>query len=110
MTRQTLQWVARRNDVRYKLTFKQKATGDPINLTGWTIKFYIKETADIPDVDALVVKTITDISTPEQGVAYVNLTKDDTDRVGSFFYKINTIDSEANTKTFLMGQLPIYQA
>ena len=102
--------IYRKDDASYKLIFKDKSTGDAINITGWTVMFYLKNKSEDLDSAAILTKTVTSFDSPTSGIAIVELTSTDTDRVGNFAYKFVAIDSNSKRRTYIVGSIGIIQA
>jgi len=64
--------VVRVNDVTVKFTFKDGA-GAAIDITGWTIRFAIKENSDDSSTILTIDQTV--LTDPTNGIAEVSLTK-----------------------------------
>ena len=97
--------VYRKTTKAYELRFTEKATGSPESLTGWTIYFTAKEFLTNTDNDAIIKYTITDHIDAVGGKTLIQLTQQDTDRVGSFYYDICYKDSSGNVGVLYQGRI-----
>ena len=86
MTR--LRDIVARTSKTYKLVFTDRATGEPIDITGYTIYLTLKRRRSDPDELAAIKKVIT-VENGVGGVAYIELNTIDTDiEPGSYYYQI----------------------
>lgn len=84
-----------------RLVFKTSA-GVPINITGGTIRFTIKENEDDATADAILEKKIIAHTTPAGGISQLTLTPDDTDiEPGDYYFDFQYKDSANKVTTLL---------
>lgn len=71
------------------ITLLDKTTKEPIDITGATVYFLVKDKLSTPDEDAVITKTITVHTNPTQGKTTISLLKADTNIVpGTYLYSI----------------------
>jgi len=93
----------------YTLTIKDK-DGNPIDLTGSTIFFTMKENLTLPDDSAalqVIVKTHTD---PTNGITKITVPATDTSNLKggyTYFYDFQLVDANSNVKTLLAGKVKV---
>lgn len=99
----------RRDTKRFCLTFTNKKTREPIDITGATILFTIKKSKE--DTDALVTKEVTEHEVIEGEVTNktsVFLTQEDLDlEPGMYFFRIKYISSVGDVVTIINKRLEI---
>ena len=88
---------------QYELTFTEN--GIAIDLTGWTVYFYVKENMEDLDVNAKIKKTITSHSNATLGETLISLSSSDTNLLGSYWYEISYLDDEGNEDVLLFGKI-----
>lgn len=91
-----------------KVVFK-KDDGTAYDLTGCTLFFTAKKDLNETDNEAQIFKRITSIENPEQGIAYVSLTEDDTDVAGDYYFDIQLRFTTGKLMSSPRGRLIIYQ-
>jgi hypothetical protein len=80
----------------------------PIDITGWTIFFTVKNKVDDPDSSAIISKTITSFSNPTGGEAGISLSTTDTNQtIGSYLYDIQVKTNLNEIITVMEGILTI---
>lgn len=88
-------------DRTWTVTIKDSA-GDPIDITGWTFLFVVKEKASDPDSEAIIKKVITSHSDPTNGVTQIAVLEDDTnDKSGNYFYDFQRLDDATDRGVIL---------
>jgi len=91
------------NDKTLNLVFKDSA-GDPIDITGWTIRFTVKEEFDLEgnDTKALIKKDITIHSDPTNGETSIPITNvDNTVEPQLYKYDIKFDNGSGSETTFV---------
>lgn len=88
---------------QYELTFEEN--GVAIDLTGWTVYFYVKENMQDTDANAKIKKTITSHSNATLGETLIELSSSDTDLLGSYSYEISYLDDDGNQDVLLFGKI-----
>jgi len=88
---------------QYELTFTEN--GIAIDLTGWTVYFYVKENMEDSDANAKIKKTITSHSNATLGETLISLSSSDTDLSGSHYYEISYLDDDSNQDVLLFGRI-----
>lgn len=76
-----------------------------INLTGYTIYFYVKESIKDGDVDAKIKKEITEHSDPTAGKSEINLLPDDTKDLvpKNYLFEVATSSGDGHKYTVTSG-------
>ena len=79
----------------------------PEDITGYTIYMTVKNKKSDTDANAVITKKITVHSDPVGGISYIQLTKEDTDRVGNYYYSIDYKDDStpANEDVLFYGRI-----
>jgi len=96
----------RGDDLSLSLTFKDYATQDPIDITGWTISFTIKEKTYLPDDDAAVVIDVVTHIDPVNGKTGIVVPHADTNELeGVYQYDIQYTTNLDIIRTFARGQI-----
>lgn len=86
--------IVRGDTKTYKLVFRN-SSGIPVDITGWTVYFTVKENLSQTDDQALISKNVTSHTDPANGETSIVLSSTDTDHVGNYIYDIqykNTLD------------------
>ena len=78
----------------------------PINITGWTVFFTLKDDITVPDVSALISKDITSHTDPTLGLTTISLANTETDNlIGTYYYDVQYKDDSSNIETVLEGTM-----
>lgn len=78
------------------------SSGTPIDITGYTFLFVVKNKLTDSDGNALIYKEITTHSDPTNGVTEITLTSDDTNnKSGNYFYDYQWLDTSADRRVVL---------
>jgi len=94
---------------KIELYFKEDGIG--FDITDWTIYMTVKEDMEDADSQALIAKTITSHSEPENGKTLIELSIADTDLTpGSYYYSIDYKDDSDNEGVLFWGHLEISDA
>lgn len=91
--------IIRGDTKSFTITFNDQ-NNDPIDITGATIEFMVKEKLTDTNADALIHKTITSHSNPTSGITILSLSTSDTEdlRPGQYYYDIQrTQNSEVKS-------------
>ena len=83
-----------------ELTFTDEESGEPIPLTGMTVKLLIYSDPD--DTEPLIEKTVTEHTDPDNGISEVILTETDTAKFSKNKYyhaKPQLLDGEGHPST-----------
>jgi hypothetical protein len=97
--------IIRGDDVAINATFKNE-TGTPINITGYTLFFTVKEEyTSTTDVDAAISKTITSFTSPTIGNTVINLTNNDTENLTEkdYYYDFQLKDTTGKIASTVRG-------
>jgi hypothetical protein len=81
----------------------------PVNISGWTVSFYVKLDWNDSDSSALIFKDVTFPSNAESvnGIGYLSLTSIETDiPIGEYYYDAKFLDGSYR-ETFISGKLNI---
>ncbi len=103
--------IIRGDTKTWPLTFySDEAKTTPINITGWTIFFTVKEKTDAPndsaDTSAKIKKDVTSHSDPTHGVTSLTLSPTDTDiEPGTYLYDLQVKKANGDVKTIMMGDI-----
>ena len=90
--------IIKGNSKNYRFYF-QTTSGDPIDITGYTVFFTVKKNVNQTDDQAVISKTITDHSNPTGGVTIVPITTSDSDITpGVYLYDIGYINAAGTSK------------
>jgi hypothetical protein len=102
--------IYRGDDETITLTFKDKVTGLPKNLTGSSFFFTAKINSSDLDSAAVIARKVTGYSDPtSSGIAMVALTHTDTAvGLGTYVYDLQWVDVAGNVKTVLKGKLTVH--
>jgi len=92
-------------DITFNIPLKYNDTGLPVDITGYTFYFTLKNSLDDSDADALIAKTITEFDHPELGIAFVTLDYADTEPLsGNFFYDFKYKDVDGKVRKIAFGK------
>lgn len=102
------------NDETVKLVFSDPASSPengPYSLSGLTLNFYLKPSADTPDSDPSVVKLSTGsgeivVTDAANGLATVTIAKADLPTAGTYFARVDAVQAGV-TKTAGFGPVTI---
>lgn len=84
--------IVRRDDKTINITCRNADTGNPIDITGYSIFFTVKSNTGQSDDDALISKKVTSHTDPTNGQTSINLTHDDTNiEEGSYLYDFQLV-------------------
>ena len=93
----------RGDDIVLKLTFT-KDTGEPHDISGWTVFFTLKSNIDDSDDDAKIIKSFVIID-GASGVIQFDLTHEETDELlGAYYYDIQYKDTAGKIGTIQAGE------
>ena len=84
-------------DQSYNFIFTD-SSGDPIDITGWTIYFMVKDDINDTDAEALITKTVTTHTSPTTGRSSLTIDREDTENLdyGKYTYDFQLIKSDGN--------------
>ena len=79
----------------------------PEDITGWTIYLTVKNKKSDSDANAVITKKVTTHSDPVGGISDIQLTTEDTDRIGNYYYSIDYKDDStpANEDVLFYGKI-----
>ena len=78
------------------------SAGSPVDITGYTFLFTVKETITDTDANAIIQKEITTHSDPTNGVTQIALDSADTvDKEGKYLYDYQWVDTATKRKVVL---------
>ena len=92
----------------FLLTFTY-GDNSPVDLTGGTINFMVKKKYVDKNENALIAKTITSISDPQNGIVKIEVLPSDSVNIpiGNYFYEIELERGADDIRTILQGVLYI---
>lgn len=100
--------IIRGDDKFYILTFTDESTGNPRDITGWTVKFTVKKDLDDTDANAVIAKEVTSHFDALNGKTKVQLTHDDTDlEIRNYYYDIQVKTAADEVFTIMTGLLVV---
>lgn len=98
----------RGDDTSISIDF-QNLDDDPVDITGWTLIFRVKEKDYLPDEDAQILLRVTNHIDPVNGKTGLLITHDLTEDLEDVYqYGIQFITTAGITKTFARGQINFY--
>jgi hypothetical protein len=89
--------------------FRLVRNGLPVNISGWTISFYVKTDWNDLDSAALIAKSYVFPSNSEStsGIGYLALTSTETNiAIGEYYYDMKFVDGTYR-ETFVRGKLNV---
>lgn len=87
----------------YNFTFTDDE-GNPFDITGWTLYFTLKRSAQDSDDDALITKDITTHEAPLDGNTSFDLSSTETDvPPGIYVYDFQIKDADGEVRTLTIG-------
>lgn len=99
--------VIRGDDVTLNLTCKDN-DGNPIDITGYTVFFTVKENINDPDADAVISKQTTSHSNPTAGITTIDLSETDTDQCEAVYdYDFQLKDSSNKISSTIRGPFEV---
>ena len=87
----------------YELNFTKD--GVTTDITDWTIYFTVKEKKSDTDDNAKIKYDITIHQDATNGKTLIDLTQDDTNRTGNYYYSIDYKDDEDNVGVLYYGRI-----
>ena len=101
--------IIRRDDVELEIVFTDQ-DGNAIDINGATVFFTLKRRVSDTDEDALVVKEVTEHSSPSEGETTISLSNSETDiPSGVYFYDLQIRNTEDKITSSDSGQIRISQ-
>lgn len=91
--------IIKGNSKNYKLLFKT-TSGDPLDITGYTVFFTVKKNINQTDDQAVISKTNTIHSDPTNGISIITITTSETNDLqpGVYLYDIGYVNATKNVK------------
>lgn len=78
------------------------SSGNPIDITGYTFLFVVKENINDSDDDAIIDKEITSHSDPTNGVTEITINSSDTNNLsGKYLYDYQWLDTSTKRRAVL---------
>lgn len=107
MTSSTLEFT--RGDTRnLNVTVRDATSGEPVDITDWTVFFTVKHDIRETDEQAAISKTVTDHSDPTSGLTTIVLSSEDlTIEPGKYTYDFQVKDDGGNVMSQRHAQLTI---
>lgn len=101
--------IIRRDDVRLTVTITDDE-GNPLNLTGATVYFTVKENRLDSDEDALITAEVTSHVNPTGGLTEIDLTQEQTDlEARSYFFDVQVKDASDRIRSINYGLIRVQQ-
>ena len=98
--------VYRGDDVSMSLTFKDRITGEPLDITDWIISFTVKDKTYKDDTEAVILLDVDTHVDPVNGRTGIAIPHEMTDPlVGVYQYDIQFRTGSDLIKTFARGQI-----
>jgi len=95
----------RGDDLAWQLNFND-TNGDPIDITGWTIFFTMKDDRDDSDSEAVYQKTETMPSGSSEGTLLFTVPGEDVNTlVGPYYYDFQFINASGGVNTITRGSI-----
>jgi hypothetical protein len=94
------------HDADVTITLLNPTTGDPYDLTGLTVNFYIKPGRTVPD-SAGTMYECTVVGPPTNGIATVNIPEASITVPGIVWYRVDLV-SESEVKSPKFGNLTLF--
>lgn len=104
MTPNTLDITRKRGDTFPFVIQLKDSAGSPINITGYTFKLTLDESADPPDNTTLLFTNVPTVSDGPNGKITVTLSGGQADHVGVFHYDLQWTDLGGAIRTVLQGK------
>lgn len=104
--------IIRGTDQTFAVTFTD-SSGSPINLTGQTVFFTVKEKnkideSDITDTNAIIQKIVTTHSNPTQGQTNIILTSQDTlVPAGNYLYDLKLVSGSGAVSCIISSEFDV---
>lgn len=95
--------VFKKTTMNYELRFTEN--GIPKDITDWTIYFTVKQKISDEDAQAKINHDITTHQDPTGGKTIIQLTQEDTNRIGSYHYDITYKDDQGNVGVLYYGRI-----
>jgi len=92
----------------FELRFKKNGAG--IDITDWTIYFTVKEKMEDNDSSAIIKKDVTAHTDPSNGVTTIDLSSEDTDHTGNYYYSIDYKDGDGNEGVLFYGKIKFVES
>lgn len=101
--------IFKADDATLTLTFTD-SDGSIVNITDYTVWFYVKRNRTDTDANALISKTVTSHSDPTNGITIVTLTNSETNlTVENLYYGVKWLDRNSKVLTVKDGDFRIRQ-
>lgn len=101
--------LKRKNDLTLNLVIKREQ--EPVDITGWVIKFSVKEKQDEIDGNSIFPVKTAVLSDPSKGKAAINIDAEDTSgkECKTYYWDLLCIDSENKRQNSETGMFEILQ-
>ncbi len=99
----------RGDTLRYKLTFKNADTKEPIDLTGASVWFTLKENVNDPDSEAAIQVHTENHLDPTNGKTEIVVPASETNNleIKTYFYDFQLVDAQGNVSTVMSGKVKV---
>ena len=107
-TQKDLSPLVRGDDWSFKLTVT--ANGSPVNITGYSYWFTLKDNIDESDPgDVQVTANPSVTGNPSQGIVYINVSKSLTNSLvpKTYNYDVQQVDAAGKVQTLLIGKVKV---
>lgn len=94
--------IKRGDSKTYTIKFRDK-DNNPVDISGWTVYFTVKENLGQTDENAKIKKDVTVHSNPLNGETQIALTSTDTNLVGNYIFDIQYKNMVNEIKTIVEG-------
>lgn len=110
--------LVRGDDEAIELKFTDKDNDNlPLDITGYTVMYTIKQDPNDADGDAILALDVTDHTNPTQGVTVIEVTDADWDTgykgdpvpSGQYYFDIQYVDTDGKPKTVIIGTVTVIQ-
>jgi len=99
--------VYRGDDKTFNFTFVD-GDGDPVDITGWTIFFTVKENESDADDDAKISVDVTSHTSPTGGLSSLSITDSDTNITPKrYYYDFQIKKADGIIRTLLKGTIQV---
>lgn len=102
--------LKRGNDRNLRVTVTN-AAGQPVDITGWSVRFTVKKVQTMSDADAIINKLITSHENPTGGITNIPINGSDTDNqpIDLFYLDIRVRDALGKEHSSDTGTFQIIQ-
>ena len=96
----------RGDDISFNMAFTGEDEITPLDITGWTVFFTIKNNKSDPDKKAVLQKEFINFAAPQNGIAPIIVSKTETDGFkGSYYYDFQVKRLDGTILTISSGSI-----